>query len=318
MSDTVMELLSTKQELQAALKEARAAGARIGLAPTMGALHAGHGALIAAARRACDFVVVTVFVNPTQFAAGEDLERYPRDLAGDADFVRAAGAQLLFAPSVEELYGTVTEPLSRTSLDVGELGRIWEGALRPTHFAGVALVVTKLLSLVRPDCAFFGEKDYQQLCVLRQLVHDLDVATEIVGVPTVREPDGLAYSSRNRYLDPDARAQAAVIPAALAAPQQAAASGERDARALEDAARRVLEGENAATGRGRFRIEIGYCALVDPDTLRPIAVLERPARLLISVTLAGVHLIDNAEIRPECDNSSDLCLHLPAERADGS
>ena len=254
----------------------------------MGALHAGHGELIERACRDCDVVVVSVFVNPTQFAAGEDLERYPRDLAGDVRFAEAAGAQMVFAPSVEELYGTTEEPLSQTTLEVGELGRIWEGALRPTHFAGVALVVTKLLSLVRPDRAYFGEKDYQQLCVINQLVRDLDIAAEIVAVPTVREADGLALSSRNRYLSEVERAHATVIARALAATQQASECGERDARTLEAIAERVILVEPA--------IKLGYCALVDPATLQPVATLDRPARLLIAVTLGGVHLIDNAEI----------------------
>ena len=290
-----MELLSTKQELQAALSLARSDHARIGLVPTMGALHAGHAALISAARRASDVVVVSLFVNPTQFAAGEDLERYPRDLARDAEFARAAGADLLFAPSAEEMYGTATEPTPQTTIDVGELGHIWEGALRPTHFAGVALVVTKLLSLVRPDRAWFGEKDYQQLCVIRQLVRDLDIPTEIVGAPTVRETDGLALSSRNRYLDGEARSRATALSAALAAVQQAADAGQHDARALEAVAEKILREDPA--------IQLGYRALVDPDTLRPVALLERPARFLISATLSGVHLIDNAEIRPPAEGT---------------
>ena len=298
-----MDLLHTKQELQVALDQARPCGARTGgariaLVPTMGALHAGHAALIEAAAHDCDLVVVSVFVNPTQFAAGEDLARYPRDLDGDAAFAAAAGADLLFAPSVEELYGRAAEPLSQTTMAVGDLGRVWEGALRPSHFAGVALVVTKLLLLVAPDRAYFGEKDYQQLCVIRQLVRDLDIPAEIVGVPTVREEDGLALSSRNRYLDARHREQATVIFKALSAARAAAAAGERDARRLEAAAVAVLQ----ASGSGyESDLEIGYCALVDPDTLVPVAVLDRPARLLISVTLAGVHLIDNADIAPAGD-----------------
>jgi len=287
-----MEVLRTKAELRYALRQARAGGACIALTPTMGALHAGHAALIKAAAHECDFVVVSVFVNPTQFAAGEDLERYPRDLEGDAQCAAAAGADVVFAPSVEELYGRASEPLSQTTITVGEIGVLWEGALRPTHFAGVALVVAKLLSLVRPDRAYFGEKDYQQLCVIRQLTHDLDLGTQVIGIPTVREPDGLALSSRNRYLDANQRAQAVALSAALAASQAAAASGERDARQLEEAASAVLRSQ-AEDG-----LEIGYCALVDPKTLQPIEALSAPARLLISVTLGGVHLIDNAEIRP--------------------
>ncbi|MCL2654096.1 MAG: pantoate--beta-alanine ligase [Coriobacteriia bacterium] len=303
-----MDLLHTKEELRAVLRQVRAdgSGRKIALVPTMGALHAGHGALIEAAARGGAFVVVSVFVNPTQFAADEDLARYPRDLERDAEFAARSGADLLFAPSVEELYsGHAAEPLSQTTIAVGELGRIWEGALRPTHFAGVALVVTKLLSLVGPEEAYFGEKDYQQLCVIRQLACDLDLSAAIIGVPTVREPDGLALSSRNRYLDAGAgagagagaRARAGVLFAAISAAQAAAAAGERDARRLEAAAAGVLqEGEGAQTD-DRGGLQIGYCALVDPETLQPIEALDGPARLLISVTLAGVHLIDNAEIR---------------------
>ncbi|MCL2324131.1 MAG: pantoate--beta-alanine ligase [Actinomycetia bacterium] len=282
-----MELARTKAELQARLGPARARGAHIALAPTMGALHDGHGALIEAAARSADLVVVSDFVNPSQFAAGEDFERYPRDLQRDADFAARAGADLLFAPSVAELYGTVTEPLSATSIDVGELGRIWEGALRPTHFAGVALVVVKLLGLTRPHSAYFGEKDYQQLCVIRQLVRDLDIATRIVAVETVREADGLALSSRNRYLDAGQRQQAAGIFAALQAARHGARAGQRDARALEQVAREALAD-----------FEIGYVALVDPDSLRSLDALTAPARLLVSVTLGGVHLIDNSAIAP--------------------
>jgi len=283
-----MDLLRTKQGLRAALHHARRDGARVALVPTMGALHAGHGALIEAAARDCDIVVVSVFVNPAQFAAGEDLERYPRDLQSDMAFAAAVGADLLFAPSVEELYGRTTEPLSQTTFNVGELGRIWEGSLRPTHFAGVALVVTKLLLLVGPDRAYFGEKDYQQLCVVRQLARDLDIRTQIVGVETVREPDGLALSSRNRYLEANRRAGAAALSKALGAAQAAAASGEHDARRLEAAAMALLQGQAG--------LEIGYCALVDPETLQSIGTLDGSARLLISAVLAGVHLIDNAEI----------------------
>ncbi|MCL2882174.1 MAG: pantoate--beta-alanine ligase [Coriobacteriia bacterium] len=295
-----MDLLHTKQELRTALGLTRAGGARVALVPTMGALHAGHAALIEAAARDCDLVVVSVFVNPTQFAASEDLQRYPRDLDSDAAFAAHAGADLLFAPSVEELYGRVAEPLSQTTVATGELGRIWEGALRPTHFAGVALVVTKLLSLVGPDRAYFGEKDYQQLCVIRQLVRDLDIPAQIIGVPTVREEDGLALSSRNRYLDGAQREQATVIFAALDGAQAAAQAGERSARRLEAIAAAALQAARSEAGAetDSSDLEIGYCALVDPDTLQRVAVLDRPARLLISVTLAGVHLIDNAQIDP--------------------
>ena len=283
-------LIRTKDDLRTTLARARKRGARIGLVPTMGALHAGHGVLMTAALDDCDFVVVSIFVNPTQFAAGEDLARYPRDLSRDLDFVAQAGAQAVFAPTVEELYGRATEPLSQTTFDIGDLARVWEGALRPTHFAGVALVVAKLLMLVGPDCAWFGEKDYQQLCVVRQLVRDLDIACRIVGVPTVREADGLALSSRNRYLDRDQRVRATALFAALRAAQRTADSGQRDARLLEDAARTELLSQAEAG------LEVGYCALVDPATLEPVARLNRRARLLIAATLAGVHLIDNAEV----------------------
>jgi len=286
-----MELLRTKDELSRALNVARACGKSVGLVPTMGALHAGHAALITAAARDHTFVVVSVFVNPTQFGAGEDLERYPRDLASDAELAAQAGAQAVFAPSVEELYGRDAAPLSQTTIDVGDLGRRWEGALRPTHFAGVALVVTKLLSLVRPDTAYFGEKDYQQLCVIRQITRDLDLGAAISGVPTVREADGLALSSRNRYLNAEQRQQATALFVGILAAQKAACAGQRDGRALEAVAVRALR---ATVPAG---LEIGYCVLVDPVTLQPLSVLEGVARLLVSVTLGGVHLIDNAEIK---------------------
>ncbi len=271
----------------------------VGLVPTMGALHEGHGALIARARRENDFVVVSVFVNPTQFAAGEDFDRYPRTL--DADVARAMelGADVVFAPTAREMYGTAQPPFSLTTFDMGAVAHQWEGTLRPTHFAGVALVVSKLFNLVEPTRAYFGEKDYQQLCVIRQLVHDLDMPLEVVGVPTVRETSGLALSSRNRYLSAEQVERATALWHALSVACTAYSSGERDAHRLEDKARSVL---CAVAGKAAT---IDYIAVVNAQTLEPLTCIAEgdSARMLIAVHMGDIHLIDNGALTSDRQES---------------
>ncbi|MEN9896016.1 MAG: hypothetical protein RIR97_1868, partial [Pseudomonadota bacterium] len=206
-----MQTIKTIAELRAALAPHRKAGRSVGFVPTMGYLHVGHMALIDQARKNNDIVVVSIFVNPLQFAPSEDLTRYPRDLPRDSAMLADAGVDYLFAPDVEDMY---PRPML-TIVDVPDLGRLLEGSVRPGHSAGVATVVTKLFNIVMPDRAYFGEKDFQQLLVIKRMVSDLSLPVDVIACPTVREPDGLACSSRNVYLSPDERAAAAIVPKAL-------------------------------------------------------------------------------------------------------
>ena len=229
-----MKIVRTVGEVRDHLREPRRRGERIGLVPTMGALHEGHRSLLDAARAACDVVVMSLFVNPSQFDAADDLARYPRDESADAAVAADAGVDLLFAPDPEELY----PPGFDTWVDPGELGEVLEGAARPGHFRGVATVCAKLFSIVGPDAAYFGEKDAQQVAVIRQVVRDLDLPLEIVAMPTIREASGLALSSRNRFLSPDQRRVALTLPRALEeglAAHRAGADAVRAARAVLDA-----------------------------------------------------------------------------------
>ncbi|WP_091611619.1 pantoate--beta-alanine ligase [Micromonospora mirobrigensis] len=250
----------------------------VGVVMTMGALHAGHETLLRAAREQADHVVVTIFVNPLQFGPNEDFDRYPRTLETDLEICRRAGADLVFAPSVADMYPN-GQPTVR--LHPGPLGEDLEGLSRPGFFHGVLTVVMKLLQLTRPDLAFFGEKDYQQLTLVRRMVRDLDVPVEIVGVPTVREPDGLALSSRNRYLSPAERQVALTLSAALRAGASAAARGE-DAGAVLAAAHRAFDSPGA---------RLDYLVLTDAD-LEPGPVAG-PARLLVAAWVGDTRLIDN-------------------------
>ncbi|WP_231557345.1 pantoate--beta-alanine ligase [Deinococcus sp. YIM 77859] len=265
-----------------ALREALTDKGRVGFVPTMGYLHEGHGALIRRARSECDTVVVSVFVNPKQFGVNEDLSRYPRDLQRDLTVAGAAGAALLFHPDVDTMY----PPGYATTVAVGGASEPLEGSARPGHFAGVATVVLKLLNIVRPERAYFGEKDWQQLAVVRQMVRDLNVPVEIVGVPTVREVSGLALSSRNSYLTPEQRERAAVLSRALRAVQAAAEAGERDAARLRQAGLAVLQTEP--------EVQLDYLAIVDRDLReRERVELDPLARVLIAARMFGVRLIDN-------------------------
>ena len=281
-----MRTVRAVDELRSALAPARREARTIGLVPTMGALHEGHLSLIRRARRECDIVVVSLFVNPAQFDERSDLERYPRDARRDAKLAADAGADVLFAPPVEEVY----PPGFATSVVVGGLGERLEGEIRGAeHFRGVATIVAKLLGMALPDVAYFGQKDAQQLVVIRRLVADLNLPVRVQACPTVREPDGLAMSSRNARLNPTERAQALALSEALRAAGNAASTGERSSYALLGAARAAMR-ERGVTP--------DYLELVDPDTLEPCDELTREALLLIAARIGDTRLIDNAQVRP--------------------
>jgi len=278
-----MRTVRTVADLRGALRPARRDERTIGLVPTMGALHEGHLSLLRAARERCDVVVVSLFVNPTQFDEQADLRAYPRDEARDAQRAAEAGADLLFAPPVEEVY----PPGFATTVHVRGLSEPLEGEHRgAAHFDGVATVVTKLLNMVGPEVAFFGQKDAQQALVVRRLVADLDLPVEIDVRPTVREPDGLALSSRNARLRPAERERALALPRALEAARAAHAAGERDAAALASAARAAME---------RFAVEPEYLAVVHPETLAPLATVNGEGALVaVAARVGATRLIDNA------------------------
>jgi pantoate--beta-alanine ligase len=275
------EIYRAPAAMRARAEDVRRDGRRIAVVPTMGALHAGHLALVRAARARADVVILTLFVNPTQFGPTEDLARYPRDEAGDLARARAAGIDLAFCPEAPAMY----LPGSQTYVEVRELQRPLCGASRPGHFAGVATVVTKLFHATAPHVAVFGEKDYQQLAIIRRLVRDLDFGVEIVGVPIVREPDGLALSSRNAYLAPAERVAARSLSAGLAAAEAAARAGERAGAALLAAARGPIEAEPLA--------RIDYAELRDADELTPVDRLAGRAVLALAVVIGTTRLIDN-------------------------
>ncbi|MBN2248462.1 MAG: pantoate--beta-alanine ligase [Coriobacteriia bacterium] len=277
-----METLVSKDEVRRAVAEARAVGQRIALVPTMGALHEGHLSLVRAAHERAEYVVVSVFVNPTQFGPGEDFEAYPRDLEGDLELLEAEGVALVFAPATATMY----DPGATVIVDPGPLGDVLEGAIRPTHFRGVCTVVAKLFGIVEPDLAFFGEKDFQQLAIVRTMVRDLDLPVRVVGCPTIREPDGLAMSSRNVYLSPDERAAATVLYRALRAAEARMLAGERDARALVEVMRAKIATEPLAVP--------DYTEVADAVTLAPLDALDSsPARALVAARLGSTRLIDN-------------------------
>lgn len=273
----------TRAELELAL--AGLPGGRRAVVMTMGALHAGHLTLVRRARELAEHVVVTIFVNPLQFGAGEDLERYPRDLSGDLSLLAGAGADLVFAPTADEVYPSA--PV--VTVSAGPLGAVLEGAHRPGHFDGVLTVVLKLAHLVRPDVALFGQKDAQQLALVRRMAADLDLGVEIVGVPTVREPDGLAMSSRNAYLDEAGRTTALALSAALSSAARAAATGAH-APAVRAELARVL----AATPA----LVVDYARLVDPTTLADVADDHAgPALAVLAARVGSTRLIDNTIVQ---------------------
>ena len=263
------------------VREARRAGKSVGCVPTMGALHAGHVSLIERARKECDFVVGTIFVNPTQFGPNEDFSKYPRTLESDLEMCRQAGADLVFTPQTSSMYS----PLAQSIVRVDRLASVLEGAHRPGHFDGVSTVVTKLFNITEPDRAFFGQKDFQQQLIIRQMVEDLNQPVEIVTCPIIREPDGLAMSSRNRYLDAEQRQRALSLWHALQAAKQLYESGERNVHILEQAmARELLQ-------RGAEKID--YARVVDSQTLETIDTIDDEAVALIACFVGKTRLIDN-------------------------
>lgn len=278
-----MQTVRSREELARAVARLKRGGS-LALVPTMGALHAGHMALVAEAQRRADCVAASIFVNPLQFGPGEDLERYPRREAEDSAMLEQAGCDLVWLPSVEDIY----PPGFATTVSVTGASERWEGAARPGHFDGVATVVARLLLAVLPTIALFGEKDFQQLAVIRRMVADLAIPVEIVGVPTVREPDGLARSSRNAYLSPDERERAVALPSALEAARTALLAGSPAAPALREA-------KQALVDAGFLRID--YVALVDETTLEPVERLDGDARLIAAAVIGTTRLIDNLPVR---------------------
>ena len=272
-------------ELRDWLRRDRARGVRVGLVPTMGALHAGHRSLIERARRDDGVVVVSVFVNPLQFGPGEDFERYPRTLDRDVEACAAAGADVVFAPSAAEMFPAP----AATAVSVAGLCEPLEGAARPGHMEGVATVVAKLFGIVGECSAYFGEKDFQQLAVIRRMVADLSIDVRVVGCPTVRDPDGLALSSRNAYLSPAERAQAPALHRALKAGAALVAAGETDPAAVEAAMASVIAACPLA--------EIDYAAAVDPNTLAADGPLSGEVRLVLAARFGRARLIDNIGCR---------------------
>ena len=280
-----MEILSTPNEARHFTRSLRAKGIRIGLVPTMGALHAGHLSLVNQSQQACDATIATIFVNPTQFAPSEDLSRYPRTLEQDYEMLNAAGIAAVFVPRVESMY----PPGFSTYVDPPEIARTLEGNCRPEHFRGVTTVVMKLFQAVPADIAFFGKKDYQQWKVIEAMSHDLDVGVDVVACEIVRESDGLALSSRNRYLDPNERRRALRLSMALKELEQAISAGERDVATLQDGMRQVLVGGDGVS-------QIDYAVIVNADTLVPLSTLDRPAVALIAARVGQTRLIDNREL----------------------
>jgi pantoate--beta-alanine ligase len=280
-----MDLIRAAADLTAAVEERRSSGAVIGLVPTMGALHDGHASLIRRARSERSSVVVSIFVNPKQFAPGEDLARYPRDEARDVAMSEALGADLVWAPSVEEYY---PPGLDLPTPDPGPIGDVLEGAARRGHFAGVLTAVQRLFDVVGPSAAYFGEKDAQQLFLVQQMVERLELPVTIVACPTVREPDGLALSSRNVYLSPEEREQAGCLFLALSEAAELARGGERDPAVLVAAMAREVGATPLAS--------LDYAAAVDDATFEPLPEIDRPVRALIAARFPSARLIDNLRL----------------------
>jgi pantoate--beta-alanine ligase len=280
-----MEIVRRVPAMRVAAARARAEGQRIGFVPTMGFLHEGHVSLVRGVKARSDLTVVSIFVNPTQFGPGEDFARYPRDLARDSDLLAREGVDVVFVPEAEEIY----PPGASTFVEVAGLSDVLEGASRPGHFRGVATVVLKLFGIVEPHLAAFGQKDVQQWLIVRRMVRDLLLDVEILVLPTAREPDGLARSSRNTFLSPDERRAAGAIPRGLEALRAALAGGQRDAAALIAEARRTIEAEPL--------LRIDYLELVDPERLAPVARAEGEMLVVAAVFAGKTRLIDNLPLR---------------------
>jgi pantoate--beta-alanine ligase len=278
--------ITTVGAIRGRLDAAGRDGKKIGLVPTMGALHEGHLSLVRACRSECGFTVVSIYVNPTQFGPGDDLGQYPRTLEADVAALSAAGVDVVFVPSNEEMY----PPGHATWVEVGSVAGPLEGRCRPGHFRGVATIVLKLFNVVGPDIAYFGHKDYQQALVIQRVVKDLNVPVLVRVCPTVREADGLAMSSRNRYLSPEARRRALVLWKSLCLAADLAAQGVCEAAEITERMREVILSAGDA--------QIDYVALVDPETLDPAARVDRPVLAVLAARIGATRLIDNRLIRP--------------------
>lgn len=276
-----MELVRTIESVRQSVAAARAEAKSIGFVPTMGALHAGHVSLIEEAVRRCDFVVVSIFVNPTQFGPGEDFDKYPSDLEGDMSICEQAGVDLVFAPGASEMY----HEANITWVDVEKLTLNLCGRLRPGHFRGVTTVCAKLFNMVSPDVAFFGQKDAQQAIVIKRMAGDLNMPLQIVVCPTVREPDGLAVSSRNKYLSAQERKDAALLSTALAECEKQVGGGQRNCEALIESMHKIISRSSKA--------QIEYISIVNPETLADIDVIQGAALVALAVKIGSTRLIDN-------------------------
>jgi pantoate--beta-alanine ligase len=277
---------------------ARAEGRVIGLVPTMGALHEGHTALVARARKECSRVIASVFVNPKQFGPKEDYKKYPRDLEKDAKTLGEAGVDVLFAPEATDMYPDGF----RTYVNVEGISERLEGRSRPGHFRGVSTVVLKLFEIVQPHFAYFGRKDAQQVRIISEMARDLNLDAEIVVCPVVREADGLALSSRNAYLNPEERKAATVLHRALVAARNELSAGVRDAMQLQTAMRRILEAESLAN--------VDYAEIVRADTFEPVVRVARPSYAVLAVFIGKTRLIDNLLIEPGATGSDEFTFHL--------
>jgi pantoate--beta-alanine ligase len=281
-----MKICTTIEDMRAASCAARRDGKRVGFVPTMGALHEGHLSLVRAAASHSDIVVVSIFVNPTQFGPGEDFTKYPRTFERDSEQLQKSGVDFIFAPAPEEMY-----PLGATAwVNVEGVSERLDGRSRPGHFRGVTTVVSKLFHIVEPDSAFFGQKDAAQVAVIRRLVRDLNFPVQIVVCPIVREPDGLALSSRNIYLSPEERKSALALSRSMHAIQSQFESGERDADRLTAVGRQVIGRESS--------VRLDYLEIVDPDTLEPVAEITRPALAAVAAFVGTTRLIDNVLLYP--------------------
>ena len=281
-----MKTLSTITEVRAACDTHRRRGKHLGLVPTMGALHDGHLSLVRAAKQRCDIVAVSLFVNPTQFGPTEDLAKYPRPFERDRELLEKEGVAILFAPSAEEMY----PPGEVTRVVVEGLSERLDGRSRPGHFRGVTTIVSKLFHIIEPDVAFFGQKDAAQSAVIRRMVRDLNLPVEIVICPIVREPDGLAMSSRNAYLDSDQRRQALVLNRSLIRVEERFCAGEKSASSLIASATDVFAQQP--------QVRLDYFEIVDPDTLDPVERIEQPALVAIAAYVGSTRLIDNLTLTP--------------------
>ena len=281
-----MKRIATIAEMKAACRQVTRNGKTLGLVPTMGALHEGHLSLVRASKARCDVTAVSIFVNPLQFGPAEDLDKYPRTMERDTALLEQLGADLLFTPAVEEMY----PPRAQTYVLVEDLSNKLDGASRPGHFRGVATVVAKLFEIVRPDLAFFGQKDGAQVAVLRKLVNDLDMDLEVVVCPIVREKDGLAMSSRNAYLTSEQRQQATVLYRSLLRVQAAVDRGERDSAKLIEIGKQVIAQEAG--------VKLDYFAIIDLDTLDPVADVSHCALVAVAAYIGSTRLIDNILVTP--------------------